>query len=66
MGLGDRGTVRLVEPPHTERNYILDEMGFRIARDTVRSYGAWHSSRGSLCRSSPSSSPCSCHRRWQR
>ncbi len=32
VGLGDRGTVRLVEPPHTERNYILDEMGFRIAR----------------------------------
>jgi len=32
VALGDRGTVRLVEPPHTERNYILDEMGFRIAR----------------------------------
>lgn len=32
VGLGDRGTVRLVEPPHTGRNYILDEMGFRIAR----------------------------------
>ncbi len=32
IGLGDRGTARLVEAPHTERNYILDEMGYRIAR----------------------------------
>jgi DMSO reductase anchor subunit len=32
IGLGDRGTARLVEAPHTERNYILDEMGFKIAR----------------------------------
>jgi sulfite dehydrogenase (quinone) subunit SoeC len=32
IGLGSRGTARLVEAPHTETNYILDEMGFRIAR----------------------------------
>ena len=32
IGLGARGPARLVEAPHTERNYILDEMGFRIAR----------------------------------
>ncbi len=32
IGLGARGTARLVEAPHTERNYILDEMGYRIAR----------------------------------
>ena len=32
IGLGPRGTARLVEAPHTERNYILDEMGFRVAR----------------------------------
>ena len=26
------GTVRSVEWPHTEENYVLKEMGFRIAR----------------------------------
>ncbi|HWB47938.1 MAG TPA: DmsC/YnfH family molybdoenzyme membrane anchor subunit [Stellaceae bacterium] len=31
-GLGRRGTVRLLEPPNTEENYLLKEMGFRIAR----------------------------------
>jgi sulfite dehydrogenase (quinone) subunit SoeC len=30
--LGSRGTVRMLEPPHTEDNYLLKEMGFRIAR----------------------------------
>jgi DMSO reductase anchor subunit len=30
--LGSRGTVRMLEPPHTEENYLLKEMGFRIAR----------------------------------
>jgi sulfite dehydrogenase (quinone) subunit SoeC len=30
--LGSRGKVRLFEPPHTEENYLLKEMGFRIAR----------------------------------
>ncbi len=30
-GLGP-GQVRLVEPPHVGRNYILREMGFRVAR----------------------------------
>jgi DMSO reductase anchor subunit len=31
-GLGARGKVRMLEPPHTETNYLLSEMGFRIAR----------------------------------
>jgi DMSO reductase anchor subunit len=31
-GLGRRGTVRLLEPPNTEENYLLKEMGFSIAR----------------------------------
>jgi DMSO reductase anchor subunit len=31
-GLGSRGRVRMLEPPHTEENYLLKEMGFRIAR----------------------------------
>ncbi len=32
IGLAERGPAHLVEAPHSERNYILDEMGFRIAR----------------------------------
>lgn len=31
-GLGGFGAVRLLEPPHTEANYLQQEMGFRIAR----------------------------------
>ena len=31
-GLGRLGRVRLFEPPHTGRNYLLDEMAFRVAR----------------------------------
>jgi DMSO reductase anchor subunit len=30
--LGSRGRVRLFEPPHTQDNYLLREMGYRIAR----------------------------------
>ena len=35
-GLGKFGTVRLLEPPHTGSNYLLDEMGFRVARKHAR------------------------------
>jgi sulfite dehydrogenase (quinone) subunit SoeC len=31
-GLGRRGKVRMLEPPNTEENYLLKEMGFRIGR----------------------------------
>jgi DMSO reductase anchor subunit len=31
-GLGRRGKVRMLEPPNTEENYLLKEMGFSIAR----------------------------------
>lgn len=31
-GLGSLGTVRLFEAPHTSENYLLKEMGFKIAR----------------------------------
>ncbi len=31
-GLGGLGKVRLFEAPHTEENYLTQEMGFRIAR----------------------------------
>lgn len=34
--LGRRGRVRLFEAPHTEENYLLREMGFRIARKHAR------------------------------
>ena len=30
--LGSRGGVRMLEAPHTEENYLLKEMGFRVAR----------------------------------
>jgi DMSO reductase anchor subunit len=31
-GLGALGRVRMLEPPHTETNYLLREMGFWVAR----------------------------------
>jgi DMSO reductase anchor subunit len=31
-GLGELGQVRMLEPPHTETNYLLSEMGFSVAR----------------------------------
>ncbi len=31
-GLGAHGKVRFFEAPHTEENYLLQEMGYRIAR----------------------------------
>lgn len=31
-GLGRFGKVRLFESPHTEANYLLEEMGYRVAR----------------------------------
>ncbi len=31
-GLGHLGKVRLFEGPHTEENYLMREMGFRVAR----------------------------------
>src|SRR5262249_4171354 len=34
--LGRRGKVRMLEPPHTEANYLLKEMGFHIARKHAR------------------------------
>ncbi len=30
---GARGRVRILEAPHTEENYLLKEMGFRVARE---------------------------------
>ena len=30
--LGSRGRVQMLEPPHTEENYLLREMGYQIAR----------------------------------
>ncbi|MDA8051926.1 MAG: dimethyl sulfoxide reductase anchor subunit [Rhodospirillales bacterium] len=35
-GLGRLGRVRALEAPHTEENYLLREMGFRIARKYAR------------------------------
>jgi DMSO reductase anchor subunit len=35
-GLGPLGVVRMVEPPHTQTNYLLSEMGFVVARRHAR------------------------------
>ena len=35
-GLGRFGSVRSVEAPHTEENYLTNEMGFRLARKHAR------------------------------
>jgi DMSO reductase anchor subunit len=35
-GLGHFGLVRMIEPPHTQTNYLLDEMGFRLGRKHAR------------------------------
>jgi len=35
-GLGVHGTVRLLDPPHTEENFLQREMGFSVARKHAR------------------------------
>jgi DMSO reductase anchor subunit len=35
-GLGAVGLVRMIEPPHTQTNYLLSEMGFVIGRRHAR------------------------------
>jgi sulfite dehydrogenase (quinone) subunit SoeC len=35
-GLGALGKVRMIEPPHTQTNYLLTEMGFTVARKHAR------------------------------
>ncbi len=32
-GLGNLGTVRPLDPPHTQPNYVMREMGYRVARN---------------------------------
>ncbi|MGI9502333.1 MAG: dimethyl sulfoxide reductase anchor subunit family protein [Geminicoccaceae bacterium] len=35
-GLGSLGLVRMLDPPHTQTNYLLDEMGFQVGRKHAR------------------------------
>ena len=35
-GLGTSGLVRMLDPPHTQTNYLMDEMGFQIGRKHAR------------------------------
>ncbi len=35
-GLGHLGKVRLLEMPHTEENFVMREMGYRVARKHAR------------------------------
>jgi DMSO reductase anchor subunit len=32
LGLGHLGKVRPLEPPHTQPNFVMREMGYRVAR----------------------------------
>jgi len=36
-GLSRSGLVRMLDPPHTQTNYLLDEMGFQVGRKHARS-----------------------------
>jgi DMSO reductase anchor subunit len=43
-GLGDLGRVRLLDAPHTSDNYLMKEMGYRVARkhaEKLRRVAAW-------------------------
>lgn len=35
-GLGEFGLVRMLDPPHTQTNYLLQEMGFALGRKHAR------------------------------
>lgn len=35
-GLGTPGLVRMLDPPHTQTNYLMEEMGFQIGRKHAR------------------------------
>jgi DMSO reductase anchor subunit len=35
-GLDGSGLIRMLDPPHTQTNYLLDEMGFQIGRKHAR------------------------------
>jgi|GEM_PF-13157 len=35
-GLGPMGLVRMLDPPHTQTNYLLNEMGFQVGRKHAR------------------------------
>lgn len=35
-GLGRFGKVRMLEPPHTQPNYVMREMGYKVARKHAR------------------------------
>lgn len=39
-GLAGRGRVRVLAPPHTGSNYLLDEMGYRVGRRHAARLGA--------------------------
>jgi DMSO reductase anchor subunit len=36
IGLGASSLVRMLDPPHTQTNYLLEEMGFQIGRKHAR------------------------------
>jgi DMSO reductase anchor subunit len=41
LGLAGQGPVRPLDPPHSEENYLMREMGFRVARKHARKLRNW-------------------------
>ena len=50
-GLGALGEVRMLDPPHTQTNYLLSEMGYRVARRHAARFRlyAWLSGFAGAC-----------------
>jgi len=40
-GLGHLGTVRPLDPPHTQPNFVMREMGYRVARRHAEKLRGW-------------------------
>jgi len=40
-GLGHLGTVRPLDPPHTQPNYVMREMGYQVARRHAEKLRGW-------------------------
>ena len=40
-GLGDLGSVKLLDAPNTQENYVQQEMGFNIARKHAEKLRRW-------------------------
>ena len=72
-GLGHLGTVRPLDPPHTQPNFVMREMGYQVARrhaEKLRGMAAvllflrrWSAMLLLLHRTA--ADRAACHRRWR-